>query len=319
MRAFLGIALGAFSSIGPMFLVEIAPKNASGFFGTLAQIAIVAGQVFTDFIGSSVNYLNLNFVGAGIAALQAILIWFIKESPVYKKLNEEENKALNVKNESKVTFFTKENVRNLIIGISLTFFQQFAGINGILTNLSDIMSGAGLNIDPNYQAGIATSAQLIAAFIVSFIIDKLGRKNVWCFSSASAAVFLLIFALNEKFNWSNVLPLIMVFLYQLGFGLGLGPITWFLVPEYFDDIARPTATMCCTISNWVFAFIIILAFPSMKSSMSLFGALMFFFAVCIGSLIFGIFCIKEPEKMNIEKEPMPTPVDENNDLDPKEL
>ena len=319
MRAFLGIALGAFSSIGPMFLVEIAPKNASGFFGTLAQIAIVAGQVFTDFIGSSVNYLNLNFVGAGIAALQAILIWFIKESPVYKKLNEEENKALNVKNESKVTFFTKENVRNLIIGISLTFFQQFAGINGILTNLSDIMSGAGLNIDPNYQAGIATSAQLIAAFIVSFIIDKLGRKNVWCFSSASAAVFLLIFALNEKFNWSNVLPLIMVFLYQLGFGLGLGPITWFLVPEYFDDIARPTATMCCTISNWVFAFIIILAFPSMKSSMSLFGALMFFFAVCIGSLIFGIFCIKEPEKMNIENEPMPTPVDENNDLDPKEL
>lgn len=320
IRAFLGIALGAYSSIGPMFLVEIAPKNSSGFFGTLAQIAIVAGQCFTDFIGSSINYLNLNFVGAGIAALQVILIWFIKESPVYKKLNEEENKALTEKNEEKTKFLTKQNVKNLIIGISLTFFQQFAGINGILTNLSDIMSGAGLDIDPNYQAGIATSAQLIAAFIASFIIDKLGRKNVWCISSASAAVFLLIFALNEKFNWSNVLPLIMVFLYQLGFGLGLGPITWFLVPEYFDDKSRPTATMCCTISNWVFAFIIILVFPSMKSAMGLFGALMFFFAICIGSLIFGIFCIREPEKDNMEDDSIQSqPADENIDPVPKEL
>ena len=322
IRAFLGIALGAFSSIGPMYLVEISPRDASGFFGTLAQIAIVTGQVFTDFVGANLSYLNLNFVGAGVAALQGILIWFIKESPVYKKLRNEEEKAINVQNEEKTKFFTKENIKNLLIGVALTFFQQFAGINGILTNLSDIMSSAGLDIDPNYQAGIATLAQVIAALIASFIIDKLGRRNVWCISSASAAVFLLIFALNEKFNWSNVLPLIMVFLYQLGFGLGLGPITWFLGSEYFNDETRPTATMCCTTTNWLFAFIIILIFPQMKSSMGLFGALMFFFAICILSLIFGIFCIYEPKKkneMDQQSEDNPGAVDDGNDLDPKEI
>ncbi|KAK8839713.1 glucose import [Tritrichomonas musculus] len=322
IRAFLGIALGAFSSIGPMYLVEISPRDASGFFGTLDQIAIVTGQVFTDFVGANLSYLNLNFVGAGVAALQGILIWFIKESPVYKKLRNEEEKAINVQNEEKTKFFTKENIKNLLIGVALTFFQQFAGINGILTNLSDIMSSAGLDIDPNYQAGIATLAQVIAALIASFIIDKLGRRNVWCISSASAAVFLLIFALNEKFNWSNVLPLIMVFLYQLGFGLGLGPITWFLVSEYFNDETRPTATMCCTTTNWLFAFIIILIFPQMKSSMGLFGALMFFFAICILSLIFGIFCIYEPKKkneMDQQSEDNPGAVDDGNDLDPKEI
>lgn len=297
VRAFLGVTMGAYSSIGPMYLVEISPRDATGFFGTLAQIAIVTGQVFTNFIGSSLNYLNLNFVGAGIGALQAVLIWFIKESPVYDKQKEEE-KAIHVKNEKKSKFFTKENILKLVVGISLFFFQQFAGINGILTNLSDIMSSAGLNIDPNYQAGIATMAQLLAAFIASFIIDKLGRKNVWCVSSASSAVFLLIFSLNEKFKWSSVLPLIMIFLYQLGFGLGLGPIAWFLVSEIFDDDSRSTATMICTITNWVFAFIIILVFPQMKSSMGLFGALMLFFVVCIGSLIFGIFLIKEPKPVD---------------------
>lgn len=177
------------------------------------------------------------------------------------------------------------------------------------------MSGAGLDIDPNYQAGIATLAQLIAAFISSIIIDKLGRKNVWCISSASAAVFLLIFALNEKFNWSKVLPLIMIFLYQLGFGLGLGPIAWFLVSEYFNDDSRSTATMICTIANWVFSFIIILAFPQMQSSMGLFGTLMLFFVVCVGSLFFGIFLIKEPEKIDLKSESNSTKSDENNSND----
>lgn len=323
IRAFLGIALGAFSSIGPMYLVEISPRDASGFFGTLDQIAIVTGQVFTDFVGANLSYLNLNFVGAGVAALQGILIWFIKESPVYKKLRNEEEKAINVQNEEKTKFFTKENIKNLLIGVALTFFQQFAGINGILTNLSDIMSSAGLNIDPNYQAGIATLAQLVAAFIASFIIDRLGRKNVWCISSASAAVFLLIFALNEKFKWSNVLPLIMIFLYQLGFGLGLGPIAWFLVSEIFDDDSRAMATMICTITNWCFAFIIILVFPQMESSMGLFGALMLFFVVCVGSLFFGIFMIKEPKKVDhlVEQSDSEASSDENkeDDAEPTEI
>ena len=58
----------------------------------------------------------------------------------------------------------------------------------------------------------------------------------------------------------------------------------------------------------------------MKKSMSLFGALMFFFAICLASLFFGIFCIKEPEKDNFEDESIQTPpVDENIDADPKEI
>ena len=323
VRAFLGVTMGAFSSIGPMYLVEISPRDSTGFFGTLNQIAIVVGQAFTNFIGSSLNYLNLNFVGAGIGALQAVLIWFIKESPVYNKNKAEQEQAINVRSESKPKFLTKDNIKNLVVGVALFFFQQFAGINGILTNLSDIMSSAGLNIDPNYQAGIATLAQLVAAFIASFIIDRLGRKNVWCISSASAAVFLLIFALNEKFKWSNVLPLIMIFLYQLGFGLGLGPIAWFLVSEIFDDDSRAMATMICTITNWCFAFIIILVFPQMESSMGLFGALMLFFVVCVGSLFFGIFMIKEPKKVDhlVEQSDSEASSDENkeDDAEPTEI
>ena len=35
IRAFMGVVMGAYSSISPMYLVEIAPDGRSGFFGCL--------------------------------------------------------------------------------------------------------------------------------------------------------------------------------------------------------------------------------------------------------------------------------------------
>ena len=293
-RGLLGISMGAFSSISPMYLIEISPPDASGFFGSLNQIGIVIGQCFFSLIGKFVDYMGLNFIGAAISFLQSILIWFIIESPSVK-IPESSNSKINSSHES---LFQKKYLNGIIIGVALMFFQQFSGINGILTNLSSIMTTAGLDLDPNYQSAISILSQLIAVFIGSLLIDKLGRKTVWILSSAISTVSLLVMALNEKFNWSSVLPLVCIFSYQLGFGLGLGPIPWFLIPEYFADDIRPAATMVCTISNWIFAFIIVMCFPEMKAKMEMFGVTLLFMVVCAVSTIFGAFKITEPERNN---------------------
>lgn len=73
IRAFLGIAMGLYSTISPMYLVEIAPKRTSGFFGSFNQLGIVIGMIFIDFIGSSLTYMELNYVGAAVCALQVYL------------------------------------------------------------------------------------------------------------------------------------------------------------------------------------------------------------------------------------------------------
>ena len=43
-RALLGITVGSFSSVTAMFLVEIAPKGLSGFYGSLNTIAVFFAQ-----------------------------------------------------------------------------------------------------------------------------------------------------------------------------------------------------------------------------------------------------------------------------------
>ena len=57
------------------------------------------------------------------------------------------------------------------------------------------------------KAGIVQLSQLFAVFIGAVLVDKLGRKIVWMISTTVVTVFLLIFALNTKYEWSNILPL----------------------------------------------------------------------------------------------------------------
>ena len=278
IRALLGIVVGCYSSIISMYLVEIAPEGASGFYGSLNQIGIVVGQALWSFIGPFLSYMDYNYFGGAVCILQAVLIWFIPESPDAGADQDQDEMPI-----SKV--FQAKYANGLIVGIVLMFIQQFCGINGILTNLSDIMTSAGLAIDPNYQSGISILSQFISVFTGSLLIDKLGRKLVWIISSSICGIGLLMMSLNEKYHWSAVFPLICIFVYNLGFGLGLGPIPWFIVSQLIEADARPAVNSVCVVTNWVFSFIIVMVFPEMRKSMGMFGALLLFFFVCIFSIL----------------------------------
>ena len=88
-RALLGIVIGCYSSIISMYLVEIAPEGLSGFYGSLNQIGVVIGQCLWSFIGPFLSYMEYNYFGGAVCAVQAVLIWFITESPDAGNANEE--------------------------------------------------------------------------------------------------------------------------------------------------------------------------------------------------------------------------------------
>ena len=126
----------------------------------------------------------------------------------------------------------------LIVDITIMFLQQFSGINGILANLEDILIEAGLDLDPNYQSGISLIFLLVGNIVGSFMIDKIGQRNKWFITTILSFVGCFVMAINDKFRWSNILPLICIFTYNFGFGLGLSSIPWFLVFDLFDDQVR---------------------------------------------------------------------------------
>jgi MFS family permease len=287
-RVILGLVIGCYSSLSPMYMIEVAPPGHRGFFGCMNQFGITFGIVVFQFLGAVVSYQILNFLGAAVCIAQATLIYLVNESPVVALKNNAEEEAVEIP-----SIFEWKNFKGLFIGAFGMFCQQFSGINAILTNLTDIMSGSGLDVDPNIQAGIATLAQLFSIFISSIIVDRIGRRACWTISCSIMGVFLPLFALNSKYNWLHWLPMVAIFMYRLGFGLGLAPIPWFICSEIFNDKLRPAASSIVGVSNWTFAFLTIFLWPVIRDGLTLFGSMFLFTGIIVVAIIFGLIYIPD--------------------------
>ena len=81
-----------------------------------------------------------------------------------------------------------------------------------------------------------------------------------------------------------------------GFGVGLGPIAWFIVPQLFKGPISSAATSIATAFNWLFCFIVVLCFPYLNNAIGDFASMLIFMAICILGAIFGWFL------MNVESD-----------------
>lgn len=86
--------------------------------------------------------MQLNYIGAAICALQALLIWLIEESPQVANINiiEKLQSSQPHKKFDYKLLHKKDNVIGIISGVLMMLFQQFCGIYAILTNLADLLS-----------------------------------------------------------------------------------------------------------------------------------------------------------------------------------
>ena len=179
-------------------------------------------------------------------------------------------------------------------------FQQFSGVNGILTNLADLFEKSGINLTPEIQSTIATSAQVIAVLCGGVLMDFFGRKKLWIISSFGIIVALVIYMIPLKVDNASVLSIIGIFIFMFAFGIGLGPIPWFIIPEMFPTTVRSTAQSICSSVNWICAFAVIFVFKWLVEGITEFGTMLLFSIICLGSAIFGIFVIEEPSKEEYE-------------------
>ena len=79
-----------------------------------------------------------------------------------------------------------------------------------------------------------------------------------------------------------------MFIDNLVFGLGYGPIPWVITPELFPDSVRPIATSLMTALNWSFATIVMFLFPVMQRVLGFPVSVLIFSVICFFGFVFGI-------------------------------
>ncbi|CRG83041.1 Sugar carrier protein C [Talaromyces islandicus] len=199
--------------------------------------------------------------------------------------------------------------RRTHIGIAITFFQQFVGINALIYYSPTLFETMGL--DYNMQlimSGILNVMQLVGVSTSVFTMDSLGRRTLLLGGSALMAISHIIIAVlvglysndwpaHHGQGWASVAFLLF---YMLAFGASWGPVPWAMPAEIFPSSLRAKGVALSTCSNWFNNFIIGLITPPLVQGTG-FGAYVFFAVFCVLSGVWTFFFVPETKGRTLEQ------------------
>ena len=136
--------------------------------------------------------------------------------------------------------------------------------------------------------------QVVATFISSLVVDRLGRRILLLLSSTVMALctFLMgiYFYMQDKDSSSvesiSWLPVTALCIFIITFSLGFGPVPWLMMGEVFAADIKGFAGSLSGTLNWSLAFIVTKTFSNLVSAIKI-GPTFWLFSVM--TMIGGVF------------------------------
>ncbi|MCI9856917.1 sugar porter family MFS transporter [Microbacterium proteolyticum] len=312
-----------------------------GIFGALLSDAVLANSA-----GGAANELWLGMeawrwmflVGVVPAAVYGILSFTVPESPrfllakgrvdearsIFARLVPPADLEKTMKDLTQAIDTDRKNAnvslrgpvlglqRIVWIGIILSAFQQFVGINVIFYYSTTLWKAVGFQESDSLLISVITSiTNVLVTLVAIFLVDRVGRKPILLTGSVLMTVSLGAMALAFTFAqgsgedvslpapWGTV-ALVAANLFVVGFGASWGPLVWVLLGEIFPSRIRGRALGVAAGAQWIANFAITVSFPAMSSwslpltygMYALFAALSFFYVA---------FRIPETKGMELEQ------------------
>lgn len=283
-----GIGVGLASAVCPVYIGEIAPANIRGRLVSLNQFAIIFGMLVVYFVnwgianGKPIEWINevgwrWMFLSEAIpAGLFATLLFFVPETPRYLTMINKEQEAMAVLtkvngtvNARKILADIKNTVEHhsgklfsygklvIVIGILLSVFQQFVGINVALYYAPRIFESMGAAKDASMlQTVVMGLVNVLFTVLAIFTVDKWGRKPLLMVGSIGMAVGMFALSALSYFAVLGTGTLIFIIVYTASFMMSWGPICWVLISEIFPNKIRGKAVALAVVAQWTANYIV---------------------------------------------------------------
>lgn len=281
--------------------------------------------------------------GAPIAALMGVGMWWLPPSPRYLLLRAVQGKdepqtakqaaakalqrlrgdscrqqsavaeterqwtALQTGESANVSFaelFQGVNLKALVVGTGLVFFQQFTGQPSVLYYAAPILQSAGFSAaaDATKLSVLLGFFKLIMTAIAVFNVDKLGRRPLLLGGVAgitvSLATLAAYFSFLQSFPYLAVGSLLLyVGCYQISFG----PIAWLMVSEIFPLRTRGKALSVTTLVNFGSNAVVALAFAPLQDLVGESYTFVIFGIVSLVALGFIFTSVPETKGLSLEQ------------------
>lgn len=298
-----GVGVGLASMLSPMYIAEVAPANIRGKLVSWNQFAIIFGMLVVYFVNYAIalqgddSWLNAigwrwMFASEIIPAiLFLILLFFVPETPRYLVLRDRPEKALSVLTKingaetgRKVLEEIKETLvlhsgklfsygmLVVVIGVLLSAFQQFVGINVVLYYAPEIFKNMGSGTDTALLQTIIVGIINLSFTVLAIVtVDKFGRKPLQIIGALGMAFFMFALGFAFFFQKLGLAALIFMLGYVACFAVSWGPVTWVLLAEIFPNRIRGRAMAVAVAAQWISNYLVSWTFPMMDKSTFLTG------------------------------------------------
>jgi SP family xylose:H+ symportor-like MFS transporter len=327
-----GVGVGLASAVCPMYIGEVAPAEIRGKLVSLNQFAIIFGMLVVYFVnwgiadGQTIEWINevgwrRMFLSEAIpASIFAILMFFMPETPRYLALQHKDDKALailskinglekakEILNDIKSTVeSSKANIFSygkivIIVGVLLSVFQQFVGINVALYYAPRIFESMGAAKDASMlQTIIMGLVNVIFTVVAIMTVDKWGRKPLLITGSIGMAIGMIAISTLAFFDVIGIATLVFIIIYTASFMMSWGPICWVLISEIYPNKIRSQAIAIAVAAQWAANFFISSTYPPMMEFSSG-GTYLFYGIMSIISAIFVWKMVPETKGKTLEE------------------
>lgn len=336
-RVIAGFAVGMANLVLPVYLGETILAKVRGTLGLFPTLIGNGGMLTCYTAGRFLQWKPLAWVGLAICVPFLFLVFVLPESPVWyinkgkddssksalrwlrsksydiepefdeikKSTQEHSKRTLNIKD-----FFTKSNMKPLLIALGLMFFQQLSGINAVVFFTTTIFEMAGSTIDSSLCTIIVGIVNLIATLIATALVDRLGRKVLLYISATLMAITLVglgvyFFFKGDSSDFSGAkvgwLPLLCLVVYVLGFSMGYGPIPWLMMGEILPEKVRGLDASVVTSFNWFGAFAVTRSFLVMVDNIGPSYTFWIYAAIVLVSFVFVFFFVPETKGRTLQE------------------
>lgn len=282
-RFIAGIAIGASSVLGPMYIAEIAPAQWRGRMVGSFQLNIVLGILVAYFSNYVIGTFGLGAAEwrwkLGVSAVPALFFFLmllrIPRSPRWllekMRFDEAEEVLAAVAGEAAGSemaeieeslqsdraagnqpLFSRRYRTPVILAVLLALFNQFSGINPILYYLNDIFARAGFSkVSGDLQAVAVGATNLIFTMVAMSIIDKVGRKILLLVGSIGTLVCLSTIGILFYTGEHQSLLLWPLIGFVAFFAVSQGSVIWVYISEIFPNSVRGKGQSLGSFTHWL--------------------------------------------------------------------
>ncbi len=293
-----GIGVGLASMLSPLYIAEIAPAKSRGKLVSMNQFAIIFGMLVVYFVNYYIagqgddTWLNTigwrwMFASETIpATLFLLFLLTVPDTPRSLMLKSQPEKALNIltkvngAQEAKVILeeikgslvshsgkLFSYGIPVIVVGLLLSIFQQFVGINVVLYYAPEIFKSMGSGTDTALlQTIIVGAVNLLFTVLAIMTVDKFGRKPLMIIGALGMAIAM--FALGGAFFTESLgmFAIICMLVYVASFAMSWGPVVWVLLSEIFPNKIRGRAMALAVAAQWVTNYLVSWTFPMMDKN-----------------------------------------------------